>query len=211
MKVLLINGSPHKEGCTFTALSEVAFTLNEEGIDTDYYWIGNKPIGGCIGCYQCAERKECVFSDKVNEFTTMAADYDGFVFGSPVYFSGMNGNLMSFMDRVFFSASAKDPHPFRFKPAAAICSARRSGATSTLDQMNKYFLHQQMPIVSSRYWNMIHGNTSEEVRQDEEGMQVMRYLGRNMAWMLKLIENGKKNHVPFPKQERERISTNFIR
>lgn len=211
MKVLLINGSPHKEGCTFTALSEVAFTLNEEGIDTDFYWIGNKPIGGCIGCYQCAEREECVFSDKVNEFTTMAADYDGFVFGSPVYFSGMNGNLMSFMDRAFFSASAKDPHPFRFKPAAAICSARRSGTTSTLDQMNKYFLHQQMPVVSSRYWNMVHGNTPEEVKQDEEGMQVMRYLGRNMAWLLKLIDNGKQAHVPFPKQEHERIATNFIR
>ena len=107
MKVLLINGSPHKEGCTFTALSEVALTLNKEGIDTGFYWIGNKPIGGCIGCYQCAERKGCVFSDRVNEFTTMAADYDGFVFGSPVYFSGMNGNLMSFMDRSFFLRQRK--------------------------------------------------------------------------------------------------------
>ena len=106
MKVLLVIGSPHQKGCTYTALSEVALTLNEEGIDTDYFWIGNKPIGGCIGCYQCSKKQKCVFDDKVNEFTALAADYDGFVFGSPVYFSGMNGSLMSFMDRVFFSSFA---------------------------------------------------------------------------------------------------------
>ena len=211
MKVLLINGSPHRQGCTFTALSEVASTLNEEEIETDIYWIGNKPIGGCIGCFACATKKQCVFDDKINEFTALAKNYDGFVFGSPVYFSGMNGNLMSFMDRVFFSASAQEPHPFRFKPAAAVVSARRAGTTSTLDQMNKYFLHQQMPIASSRYWNMVHGNTPDEVRQDEEGMQVMRYLGRNMAWLLKLKEAGEQEGVSLPKQEELRISTNFIK
>lgn len=211
MKVLLVNGSPHQKGCTFTALSEVAAALNAEGIETDFYWIGNKPIGGCIGCYQCTKKQKCVFDDKVNEFTALAADYDGFVFGSPVYFSGMNGNLMSFMDRVFFSASAQNPHPFRFKPAAAVVSARRAGTTSALDQMNKYFFHQQMPIATSRYWNMVHGNSPEEVRQDGEGLQIMRYLGRNMAWMLKLMEAGKQAGVPHPEQEERRLATNFIR
>lgn len=209
MKVLLINGSPHQKGCTYTALSEVAIALNEEGVDTVFYWIGNKPIGGCIGCFQCAKKQKCVFEDSVNEFTALAADYDGFVFGSPAYYSGMNGSLMSFMDRVFFSASAQDPHPFRFKPAAVV-SARRAGTTSTLDQMNKYFFHQQMPIATSRYWNMVHGNTSEEVRQDEEGLQTMRYLGRNMAWLLKLKEAGDKAGIELPRQEDKRIATNFI-
>lgn len=211
MKVLFINGSPHKNGCTYTALSEVEKTLNSEGIETEIYWIGNKPIGGCIGCYQCVKRKKCVFSDIVNEFTSKAAEYDGFIFGSPVYYSGMNGNLMSFMDRVFYSASAQDPHPFRLKPAAAVVSARRAGTTSALDQMNKYFLHQQMPIVSSRYWNMVHGNTPDEVCQDEEGLQIMRYLGRNMAWMLKLIESGRQNGILPPEQEERRLATNFIK
>lgn len=211
MKVLLVNGSPHKNGCTYTALSEVAKVLNEEGIESEIYWIGNKPIGGCIGCFACAKKKRCVFDDIVNDFTAKAVEYDGFIFGSPVYYSGMNGNLMSFMDRVFFSASGQEPHPFRFKPAAAVVSARRAGTTSALDQMNKYFLHQQMPVVSSRYWNMVHGNTPDEVMRDEEGLQILRVLGRNMAWLLKLMEAGEKAGVPLPKQEEQRIATNFIR
>lgn len=211
MKVLLVNGSPHKQGCTYAALSEIAETLNREEISSDFYWIGNKPIGGCIGCFQCAKKKQCVFDDKINEFTALALEYDGFIFRSPVYYAGMNGNLMSFMDRVFFSASAKEPHPFRFKPAAAIVSARRSGTTSALDQMNKYYFHQQMPVVTSRYWNMVHGNTPDEVRQDAEGLQIMRVLGRNMAWILKLKEAGTAAGIPFPQQEEKRISTNFIR
>lgn len=211
MKALLINGSPRRQGCTYTALSEAASALNEEGIEADFYWIGNKPIGGCIGCFQCANKKQCVFDDKVNEFTKLATNYDGFIFGSPVYYSGMNGSLMSFMDRVFFSATAQEPHPFRFKPAAAVVSARRAGTTSALDQINKYFFHQQMPIAASRYWNMVHGNTPEEVKQDEEGMQIMRYLGRNMAWLLRLKEAGEAAGVQTPKQEEKRIATNFIR
>ena len=211
MKVLLINGSPHQKGCTYTALSEVAKALWEEGIEADFFWIGNQPIRGCIGCYSCAKKQKCVFEDKVNEFTVLAREYDGFIFGSPVFYSGMNGSLVSFMDRVFFSASSQDPHPFRFKPAAAVVSARRSGTTSTLDQMNKYFLHQQMPVVPSRYWNMVHGNNPEEVMQDKEGLQIMRVLGRNMAWLLKLKEAGKKLGVPLPRQEEQRIATNFIR
>lgn len=210
-KILLINGSPHQKGCTYTALSEAASALNEEGIETSFYWIGSKPIGGCIGCFQCTNKKQCVFNDKVNEFTALAAGYDGFIFGSPVYYSGMNGNLMSFMDRVFFSASMQEPHPFLFKPAAAVVSARRAGTTSALDQMNKYFLHQQMPIATSRYWNMVHGNTPEEVRKDEEGLQIMRYLGRNMAWLLKLKDSGEKAGIEPPKQEEIRKATNFIR
>ncbi|MBQ3334182.1 MAG: flavodoxin family protein [Eubacteriaceae bacterium] len=211
MKVLLINGSPHQNGCVFTALSEVASTLNDEGIATDFYWIGKESIGGCVGCGQCARNRKCVFDDQVNAFTDLAKSYDGFVFGSPVYYAGMNGSLMSLMDRVFFSASAQEPHPFRYKPAAAVVSARRSGTTSALDQMNKYFFHQQMTIVTSRYWNMVHGNTPEDVRQDHEGLQIMRVLGRNMAWMLKLIEAGEQTGVAYPKQEDSRISTNFIR
>ena len=198
-------------GCTDTALSEVAKTLNEEAVETEFFWIGTKPIAGCIGCYKCAERRQCVFPDRVNEFTKLAAAFDGFVFGSPVYYSGMNGGLMSFMDRVFFSSSAQEPHPFRLKPAAAVVSARRAGTTSALDQMNKYFLHGQMPIISSRYWNMVHGNTPEEVRQDAEGLQIMRVLARNMAWFLRLKEAGEKAGISLPVQEETRFATNFIR
>lgn len=211
MKVLLVNGSPHKQGCTYTALSEVAFALNQEGIETDFFWIENKVIGGCISCFQCANKKKCVFDDKVNEFTKLALDFDGFIFGSPVYYAGMNGSLMSFMDRAFFSSSAKEPHPFRFKPAAAVVSARRAGTTAALDQINKYFFHQQMPIVTSRYWNMVHGNSPEEVKQDAEGLQIMRYLGRNMAWILKLKEAGKIAGIQEPSDEKQRFVTNFIR
>ena len=211
MKVLLINGSPNKEGCTYTALSEVAKTLNEEGIETEFFWIGKKPISGCIECFKCKVSGRCSIDDVVNEFTAKAQEFDGFVFGSPVFYSGMNGSLMSFMDRVFYSASEQNPHPLRFKPAASVVSARRAGTTSTLDQINKYLLYQQMPVVGSRYWNMVHGNTPDEVRQDEEGLQIMRVLGRNMAWLLKLKEAGEKAGVPLPKQEETRIMTNFIR
>ncbi|MBP5579238.1 MAG: flavodoxin family protein [Ruminococcus sp.] len=211
MKVLLVNGSPNEHGCTYTALSEAAKTLNENGIDTQFFWIGKKPISGCIGCYKCTQKKQCVFDDIVNEFTELAKSADGFIFGSPVYYSGMNGSMMSFMDRAFFSGHQKTPNPYIFKPAAAVVSARRSGTTSALDQMNKYFMHGQMPVISSRYWNMVHGNTPEEVMQDEEGLQIMRVLGRNMAWFLKLKEAGEKAGIAPPEQEEKRIATNFIR
>ena len=186
MKVLLINGSPNKAGCTYTALTEAAKTLNEEGICTEFYWLGKTAIVGCVACRKCKETGRCVFDDTVNEFVALAEGYDGFIFGSPVYFAGMNGAMKAFMDRVFFSSSALVPHPFRFKPAAAVVSTRRAGTTTALDQINKYFLLEQMPVISSRYWNMVHGNTPEEVRQDAEGLQTMRVLGRNMAWFLKL-------------------------
>lgn len=212
MKALLVNGSPHKDGCTYTALKEVSDTLNREGVETEIYWIGNKEIRQCIGCYKCMETKKCVFeNDHVNEFTAKARDFNGFVFGAPVYYAGPAGGLINFMTRAFFSASVQDPHPFRFKPAAAVVSARRAGTSSTLDQINKYFLHGQMSVVASRYWNEVHGKNAEEVRQDEEGMQIMRVLGRNMAWMLRLIENGRKAGIEYPQQEEMRIATNFIR
>lgn len=210
MNVLLVNGSPHQKNCTYTALGAVARSLNKEGIETDFFWIGNQPVAGCTGCYGCSLKQKCVLDDKVNEFTALAAEYDGFVFGSPVYYAGMNGSLKCFMDRAFFSASEQTPHPFRLKPAAAVVSARRAGTTTALDQINKYFLLSQMPVIASRYWNMVHGNTPEEVMQDAEGMQIMRILGKNMAWFLKLKEAGEKAGVPLPEQE-ERIATNFIR
>ena len=211
MRVLLVNGSPHKSGCTYTALSEIADTLREEGIDHDIFWIGNKPVGGCTGCNTCSKKKQCVFDDIVNAFTKIAAAYDAFVFASPVYYAGMNGSLKSFMDRVFYSASAQEPNPFMLKPAAAVVSARRAGTTATLEQINKYFMIQQMPVISSRYWNMVHGNTPDEVRQDAEGLQIMRVLARNMAWFLRLKEAGARAGVPLPLQEETRCVTNFIR
>lgn len=212
MKVLLINGSPHQKGCTMEALKAVAETINAEGVDTDFYWIGNKPIRQCIGCFRCHQTNECIFKDDgVNDFVKKASEYDGFIFGAPVYYAAPAGGMINFMNRVFFSASNLDPHPFKFKPAAAVVSARRAGTTTSLDVMNKYFLHGQMPIVPSRYWNEVHGNTPEEVRKDLEGMQVMRVLGRNMVWMLKLKEAGEKNGITIPEQEDDRIATNFIR
>jgi len=202
----------HEKGCTYTALMECAKTLNEENVETEVFWIGKKPVQGCVACGGCTRLGRCAFNDLVNEFVEKAQTADGFIFGSPVYFSGMNGSLMSFMDRVFFSGSRhKDVNPFAYKSAAAVVSARRAGTTSAIDQMNKYFLHSQLPVISSRYWNMVHGNTPEEVMQDEEGLQIMRQLGRNMAWFLKLKEAGKQAGIPLPKQEETRIATNFIR
>ena len=198
-------------GNVYTALTECAKTLNEAGVETEVFWIGKKPIQGCVACGGCARLGCCAFNDIVNDFIEKAQNADGFIFGSPVYFSGMNGSLMSFMDRVFFAGPKhKDGNSFAFKPAAAVVSARRAGTTSALDQMNKYFLHGQLPVISSRYWNMVHGNTPEEVLQDEEGLQVMRQLGRNMAWFLKLKEVGKQAGIPLPEQEDKRIATAFF-
>ena len=211
MKVLLVNGSPNEKGCTYTALSEAARALNEEGIETDFFQLGKQPIAGCTGCGACAKLGKCVYNDKVNEFTALAQDYDGFLFGSPVYFSGMNGAMKSFMDRVFFSSMRSSPQPFAFKPAAVLVSARRAGTTSALDQLNKYLLFSQMLVPGSQYWNMVHGNTPEEVLQDEEGLQIMRTLGRNLAWLLKLKAAGEAAGVPLPAREERRIATNFIR
>lgn len=213
MKVLLFNGSPHKNGCTYTALEEIAETLKEEGIDSEIYHIGTtKPIYPCRACNACAKLGWCVITeDGVNDFVEYAKDFDGFIFGSPVHYGSACGGITAFLDRVFFSAllSGRMDY-FKHKPASAIVSARRSGTTATLDQLNKYFTISEMPIISGRYWNMVHGHTAEEVKQDLEGMQNMRILARNMAWHLKCKEAGDKAGVPLPKQE-EIVFTNFIR
>ena len=210
MKVLLVNGSPHKEGCTYTALCEVSKALNENGVDTDIFWIENKPLSGCIACKKCKDNNRCVFNDSVNEFLDIAGDYDGFIFGSPVHWGGACGTITSFMDRVFYADLNGKGGRFRLKPAAAVISARRAGTTATWDQMNKYFTIQEMPIVSSRYWNMVHGAKPEDVKQDLEGLYTMRVLGRNMAFMLKCKDIAMKNGVELPKQETP-VFTNFIR
>ncbi|MCX0370264.1 flavodoxin family protein [Clostridium perfringens] len=206
MKVLLVNGSPNREGCTYTALKEVSKTLEENGIDTEIFQVGNKPIGGCIGCGSCKKTGECFMEDGVNEFVEKAKEADGFVFASPVYYAAASGSITSFLDRTFYSGGKH----MAFKPGAVICSARRAGTTSTLDQLSKYLTICNMPVVSSQYWNMVHGNTPEEVKKDLEGMQTMRALGRNMAWLIKCIELGKNNNILKPELE-ERERTNFIR
>ena len=206
MKVLLVNGSPHKEGCTHAALSEVAKTLMEEGIEAEIFWIGNQPIGGCIACGGCGRTGKCVFDDVVNEFRAKALEADGFIFGSPVHYASASGNMTAFMDRLFYSGG----RDFYLKPAAAVTSARRAGTTATFDQLNKYFTISQMPIVSSRYWNMVHGSNAQQVQLDEEGLLTMRILGRNMAYILRCQEAAKKAGVPMPKLETP-VFTNFIR
>jgi multimeric flavodoxin WrbA len=210
MKVLLVNGSPHKKGCTYTALTEVAKTLNEEGIDTEIFWIGTKPLAGCIACMKCAELERCSFDDRVNEFLDIVNDADGFIFGSPVHYAAASGAITSFMDRVFYADLVGGRQSFYLKPAAAVISARRAGTTATFDQLNKYFTISQMPIISSRYWNMVHGAKPEDVKKDLEGLQTMRVLARNMAWFLKCKDAGTKAGIQLPEEE-EIIFTNFIR
>ena len=205
MKVLLVNGSSHEKGCTYTALAEVAKALNANGVETEIYWLGQNQISGCKGCWACKKVKKCVIDDGVNEFVAKAAEFDGFVFGSPVYYASAAGALVSFMDRVFYSGGKA----LAYKPAAAVVSCRRAGASTTFDVINKYFTISNMPIVSSNYWNEIHGNTAEEALQDAEGLQTMRVLGNNMAWLLKCIALGKEAGVE-PTTEKK-IWTNFIR
>ena len=211
MKVLLVNGSPHKEGCTYTALTEVEKSLNKEGIETDIFWIGNKPISGCIACKACVKLKKCVFNnDIVNEFLDIAKDYDGFIFGTPVHWAAASGAITSFLDRVFYADSCGGRKSFYLKPAATVISARRAGTTATFDQINKYFGILQMPIITSQYWNMVHGAKPEEVKQDLEGMQIMRTLGKNMAFFLKCKEAGMKAGIKLPEVETT-VFTNIIR
>lgn len=211
MKVLLVNGSPNKKGCTYTALSEVSKILNDEGIETEIFWIGTKPIIGCIACMKCGEKGVCTFNnDVVNEFVEKAYGADAFVFGSPVYYAGANGSMTSFLDRVFYSNShGSGGDAFKHKPGAVVCSARRAGTTATYDQLIKYLGISQMPIISSFYWNMVHGNTPEEVMQDEEGLGTMRQLGHNMAFFLKCMEEGVNKGIKPVEEAKPR--TNFIR
>lgn len=206
MKVLLINGSPNEKGCTYTALSEAAGILNECGVETEIVQIGKGPIRGCIGCGGCAGKNRCVFQDDmVNELIEKMEGSDGLIIGSPVYFASPNGNLLSLLDRFFYAGKC-----FAHKPGAAVVSARRAGTVVSLDDLNKYFTIKQMPVVSSTYWNMVHGFTPDDVRQDAEGLQTMRNLARNMAWMLKCIEIGRENGVNPPQNEHTNM-TNFIR
>ena len=210
MKVLLVNGSPHQRGCTYTALCEASESLNKNGIDTDLFRIGNKPLSGCIACKTCVKNNQCVFNDTVNEFLNIAGDYDGFVFGTPVHWGAASGAMTSFLDRAFYADFCGGGNRFLLKPAAAVISARRAGTTATWDQINKYFGLMQMPIITSRYWNMVHGTCPEEVKKDEEGMQVMRILGKNMAYFLKCKESAQKAGISEPEQESITF-TNFIR
>ncbi len=208
MKVLLVNGSPHEKGSTFAALQEVANTLNRQGVKVEIFQLGSRPISGCIGCGACNKLGKCFMRDQVNEFLEKAAEADGFVFGSPVHFASGSGMLTCFMDRVFyvnFTTRILD-----YKPAASVVICRRGGATAALDQMNKYFTISNMPIVSSQYWNMVHGNTPEEIKKDLEGMQILRTLGKNMVWLLNCIEAGRTAGVNCPEKE-PRVLTNFIR
>ncbi len=212
MKVLLFNGSPHKNGCTYTALEEIAKTLKEEGIDSEIYQIGIGSVTPCRGCYACSKIGRCVINDDdVNNFVEKCKDFDGFIFGSPVHYGSACGGITAFLDRAFFTAfQSGRGEIFLHKPGAAIVSARRAGTTAALDQLNKYFAITQMPMISGRYWNMVHGANAEQVKQDLEGMQNMRILARNMAWHLKCLEAAKNAGVPMPKQE-ETVFTNFIR
>jgi len=213
MKVLLINGSSRKNGCTYTALNEVAKSLEEEGIETEIITVGNQPLPDCIACARCRNaefvsqngHKCAAFDDIVNEVLEKCKTADGFIFGSPVYYAHPSGRLTTFMDRLFYAGSAYLQH----KPAAAVVSARRAGTTASLDMILKYFPISNMPIVPSNYWAMVHGNKPEEVLQDKEGLQIMQVLGKNMAWMLKSFEVAKKNGIE--PQKIEKIKTNFIR
>ena len=207
MKVLLINGSPHAKGCTATALGVVAHELELNGIEAETVHVGHKDTRGCVGCFRCRELGHCVFDkDMVNEVARKFEAADGLVVGSPVYFAGANGTLVSFLDRLFFSTTFDK----RFKVGAAVVSARRMGTTATLDQLNKYFLHGEMPVAASRYWNAVHGNTPEEVMRDEDGLQTMRVLGRNMAFLIRAIAHERESSG-LPEAESRRIATNFIR
>lgn len=206
MKVLLINGSPRAYGCTYTALSEVATQLQKHGIETQIFQIGNQPIRSCIACGRCTSTGHCVFEeDGVNECIDLISQSDGVVIGAPVHYASAAGACSAFLDRVFYAKNS-----FAFKPGAAVVSCRRGGASATFDQLNKYFTISSMPVVSSQYWNSVHGNTPEQVKQDLEGLQTMRTLADNMAWLLHCIEAGKQAGIPYPTPER-RISTSFIR
>jgi multimeric flavodoxin WrbA len=206
MHVLMINGSPHLKGCTYTALSEIAGQLEMEGIETNIFHIGSEAIRGCIDCGGCSETGRCAFEDDpVNACGDLAEKSDGIVIGSPVYFAAPSGSLCAFLDRMFYPRRAAFAH----KPGAAIVNCRRGGASAAFDRLNKYFTVSNMPVVSSQYWNATHGLTPEEVKQDLEGMQTMRTLGRNMSWLLKCIEAA-RGTVPYPETE-TRVVTNFIR
>lgn len=206
MKVLMLNGSANAKGNTYTALEEIGKQLEKEGVDYEIFQIGADPVRDCIGCGQCTE-SGCIFTeDRVNDFIAKAKEADGFVFGTPVYYAHPSGRIQAFLDRVFYSSG----RAFSFKPGASVAVARRGGTTASFDVLNKYFGISQMSVVGSTYWNNVHGAAQGEAAQDAEGLQTMRNLARNMAWMLKCLETGKEAGVALPETERT-YKTNYIR
>ncbi len=206
MKVLLVNGGPHKNGATDCALRAVSEALADEGVESEIFWLGNEPVAACIGCYACKKTGKCFKDDVVNKVAARLDEFDGFVFGSPVHYAATSGALSSFMDRLFMSAGEK----MYMKPAATVVSCRRGGASAAFDEINKYFTISSMPVVSSQYWNQIHGSNAQEAMQDLEGIQTMKTLGKNMAFLLKCIEAGKASGISLPERE-PLVRTNFIR
>lgn len=205
MKVMLLNGSSHPDGCTALALRQAAKAVEEAGIETETIFLGNAPMADCIACGHCRKTGQCVFDDIVNEIARKAKDCDGFIFGSPVYYAHPSARLLTVLDRVFYSAGKN----FACKPGAAVISARRAGTTASFDVINKYFTINRMPVVSSTYWNNIHGNAAEEAAQDAEGLQTMTNLGKNMAWLIKCIDLARRQGLEPP--ENPKVATNFIR
>ena len=206
-KILLINGSPRSGGCTYTALLEVAAELERNGVETELIEIGKQPVAGCIACGRCRETGRCIFNDDaVNRISERLEEYDGIVVGSPVYYAGPSGQICAFLDRLFYSNGGR----MEGKIGAAVVSCRRGGASSAFDRLNKYFQISNMVVASSQYWNQVHGNSPEEVRQDIEGMQTMRTLGKNIAWLAKSMKAAGENGVQPPAYE-PKTFTNFIR
>ncbi len=206
MKVILVNGSPRINGCTNRALEEIKTTLNSEGIDATIFHV-DKNVVGCTACGYCKKENKCIYDDCVNEFVRLAKDADGFVFGSPVYYGGPSGEIMSFLDRVCYSSARSTLY---HKPVASVVSCRRGGNSQSFSQLNMYYLMNNMIVIGSQYWNMVHGNNKEEVEQDIEGLQTMRILAKNMAWVLKSLDVAKKQGIDKPLVE-ARQATNFIR
>lgn len=206
MKVLLVNGSPNEHGCTFTALSEVAATLNKHGVETEIVYLGKKPVAGCIACMKCFETGHCFREDIVRDLQERLSEFDGIVLGSPVYYSNPTGQILSFAQRLFFCKLDE----MAGKLGASVVSCRRGGASATFESLNQFFTICNMPVVSSQYWNSVHGFTPEDVGKDAEGLQTMRTLGENMAWMLRCIEAGRRQDVSLPEYEPV-VRTPFIR
>ena len=204
-KVLMINGSPHEFGCTYTALKEVAETLEKNGVETEILYLGTKPVAGCIACGKCGQTGRCVFNDQVNQVLEKLAEYQGIVVGSPVYFAGPTGQICAFLDRLFYCGGDR----MKGKVAAAVVSCRRGGATAAFDRLNKYFTISNMHVAGSQYWNQIHGKTPAQAVKDLEGLQTMRTLGQNMAWLIKSIAAGEASGLAAPEYEKTQI-TNFI-
>ncbi len=206
MKVILVNGSPIKNGCCDRAIEEIVSTLKVEGIDSSVYWLGDKPIADCKACGYCEVKGECVIKDGVQDFLALAQEADGFIFASPVYYAGVDGSLKSFLDRVFYSGGRF----LKGKPGAAVISSRRAGSTSAFDDINKFFAINEMPIVTSCYWNEVHGLTRADVEKDEEGLYTMRVLAHNFAFLLKALELAKEKGLT-KTNEGKKPMTNFIR